>query len=379
MLPVRKDLILYVDGSKLLSIVEDNVKEGTAADAPTVSYTFDKLKEGLGSNVLVYLPKGRTSSSDNYAFMTEGGTFRAANNIILTDKQPFFAPYDIQVPEANYASYTRLRTASSEGLVKKATIVMPFDLNVDAAGKHQNATEDRTAFNLRQLKQLTTQSGTDQYGTGNFVTVTPNDDGKAPGNTPYMVEVLTEPGGDYSFIATQYGSAIKATPKNTLTFKGETAYVSTGGSVTGSVTNNGTFSGVKVAKTKNIFYFNRDKYVCSSSLDARYTDVYVQPFRAYYGAPTATSKLSMFEIVYDEIDEDEGLVTDITTARARGPLTVVTGKGFMTLTATEDVTVTVFNTQGTMIANTMLKAGERHDISVPAGVYVVNRNKVIVK
>lgn len=373
--PSTKDLILYVDGSKLLSIVEDNVKEGTAADAPTVSYTFDKLKEGLGSNVLVYLPKGRTSSSDNYAFMTEGGTFRAANNIILTDKQPFFAPYDIQVPEANYASYTRLRTASSEGLVKKATIVMPFDLNVDAAGKHQNATEDRTAFNLRQLQKLTTQSGTDQYGTGNFVTVTPNDDGKAPGNTPYMVEVLTEPGGDYSFIATQYGSAIKATPKNTLTFKGETAKVSTGG----SVTNNGTFSGVKVAKTKNIFYFNRDKYVCSSSLDARYTDVYVQPFRAYYGAPTATSKLSMFEIVYDEIDEDEGLVTDITTARARGPLTVVTGKGFMTLTATEDVTVTVFNTQGTMIANTMLKAGERHDISVPAGVYVVNRNKVIVK
>lgn len=366
--PSSKDLVLYVDGSKLLSIVEDNVTEGTTVKP----YTLDMLRNGLGANVLVYLPKGTTSRSGNFAYMTEGETFRAANNITLIDKQPFFAPYDIQVPEANYATYTRLRTASGEKLVKKATIMMPFDLNVDENGQHRNITDDQTTFIMRKLVKLTTQAGTDQYGTGNFLPIKPNDEGKAPGNKPYMVEVLTEPGGEYSFIATQYGSTILATPKNTLTINGETA---------SGLTNTGTYSGVKVPKTKNVFYFNRDKYVCSSSLGERYTDVYVQPFRAYYNpSSTSPSKMMMFEIIYDELEEDEGTVTDITTAaKPRGSLTVVTGYGYMTLTSAEDIHVTVYNIKGSMVANMKMKAGEQQTVNVPAGVYVVNKNKVIVK
>ena len=359
--------ILYVDLSELNGVYHSE-ETGTYA-----LESFNELKEKLAPNALIFLPANSTDRYDNFAYAKKGevaGSFQSANNIILTDKSPFYTPYTIQVDAANHATYKRLQTASSESLVQKATVVLPFTMKVEN-GKHKNDTEDGFEFNLRYLEKLTTQSGTDQYGTdgvdegtGNFVLI---EGTETKANYPYMVEVTSANGSDYSFIAAQKGSNIVATPE---TITGESA---------AGLTNTGTYSGVKLPTTKSFYYFTKNKYVASSTAKERYNEIYVQPFRAYYVAPTAGSKLSMFEIVYDEIDEDEGLVTDITTAHARGPLTVVTGKGFMTLTAAEDATVTVFNTQGTMIANTMLKAGERHDISVPAGVYVVNKNKVIVK
>ena len=111
----------------------------------------------------------------------------------------------------------------------------------------------------------------------------------------------------------------------------------------------------------------------------KYTEIYVQPFRAYYVGSSAGSKLSMFEIVYDELDENDGLITGITDVRTRGPLSVVTGHGNMMLTSTEDINVTVCNIKGTVVANLKMTAGEQQNINVPAGVYLVNKKKVIVK
>lgn len=318
----------------------------------------------LGENALVFMPKGVTTSDDNFAYMTEGGNFRAANNIILTDKKPFYSPYDIQVPSNNYATYTRLRTASTEGLVKKATVVLPFTMKV-TGGKHKNDTEDGFEFNLRELKKLTEQTGTDQYGNGNFELISGEE---TEANRPYMVEVISANGSDYSFIAAQKGSNIIATPGTTFT--GETA---------AGLTNTGTYSGVKLSTGKNFYYFTRDKYVSSETAKGKYTEIYVQPFRAYYVGSSAGSKLSMFEIVYDELDENEGLITGITTARSHGPLTVVTGHGYMTLASSEDINVTVYNIKGAMVANMKMSAGEQQNINVSAGVYLVNKNKVIVK
>jgi hypothetical protein len=182
-----------------------------------------------------------------------------------------------------------------------------------------------------------------------------------------MVEVTSANGSEYSFIAAQKGSNIVATPE---TITGETA---------GGLTNTGSYSGVKLPTTKSFYYFTKNKYVSSKTAKNKYTEIYVQPFRAYYVDPTAGSKLSMFEIVYDELDENEGLITGVTTARSHGPLTVVTGHGYMTLTSSEDINVTVCNIKGAMVANMKMSAGEQQNINVPAGVYLVNKNKVIVK
>lgn len=370
--------ILYVDMSGLNGVYHSNSTINVKNDAGTVTATysldsFDKLRGELAPNALIFLPVNSTDRFDNFAYAKKGevaGSFQSANNIILTDKSPFYTPYTIQVDAANYATYKRLRTAASEDLVKKATVVLPFTMKV-TNGKHTNDTEDGFEFNLRELKKLTAQTGTDQYGTegveegkGNFVLIT-GEETKA--NYPYMVEVTSANGSDYSFIAAQKGSNIVATPE---TITGETA---------GGLTNTGSYSGVKLSTVKNFYYFTRDKYVSSKTAKNKYTEIYVQPFRAYYVDPTAGSKLSMFEIVYDELDENEGLITGITTARSRGPLTVVTGHGYMTLTSSEDINVTVYNIKGAMVANMKMNAGEQQNINVPAGVYLVNKNKVIVK
>ena len=379
---VPQDLkkILYVDMSGLNGVYHSNSTINVKNDAGTVTATysldsFDKLREKLAPNALIFLPVNSTDRFDNFAYAKKGevaGSFQSANNIILTDKSPFYTPYTIQVDAANYATYKRLRTAASEDLVKKATVVLPFTMKV-TNGKHKNDTEDGFEFNLRELKKLTAQTGTDQYGTegveegkGNFVLIT-GEETKA--NYPYMVEVTSANGSDYSFIAAQKGSNIVATPE---TITGETE-AETG------LTNTGTYSGVKLPTTKSFFYFTKNKYVSSKTAKNKYTEIYVQPFRAYYVGSSAGSKLSMFEIVYDELEENEGLITGVTTARSHGPLTVVTGHGYMTLTSSEDINVTVCNIKGTVVANLKMTAGEQQNINVPAGVYLVNKNKVIVK
>ena len=377
-IPKTLKQILYVDLSALNGVYHSNgtgVDEDEEEDEDYSLASFDKLRKKLAPNALIFLPVNSTDRFDNFAYAKKGevaGSFQSANNIILTDKSPFYTPYTIQVDAANYATYKRLRTAASEDLVKKATVVLPFTMKV-TNGKHKNDTEDGFEFNLRELKKLTAQTGTDQYGTegveegkGNFVLIT-GEETKA--NYPYMVEVTSANGSEYSFIAAQKGSNIVATPE---TITGETA---------GGLTNTGTYSGVKLpTATKSFYYFTRDKYVSNvTAANNKYADVYVQPFRAYYVAPTAGSKLSMFEIVYDELDENEGLITGITTARSHGPLSVATGHGYITLTSAEDINVTVYSIKGAMVANMKMSAGEQQNINVPAGVYLVNKNKVIVK
>ena len=356
--------ILYVDLSSLSGVYHSN------ATGDYALASFDKLREKLAPNALMFLPINTTDKFDNFAYAKKGevaGSFQSANNIILTDKSPFFSPYTIQVDAANYATYKRLRTNSNGGgLVTKATIVMPFTLNV-TNGKHTNEAGvpgEGFVFNLRNLVKLSTQT-TAQYGDGYFELINGE---KTDANRPYMVEVLSDNGSDYSFIATQKGSNIIATPGTT--FEGEKV---------DGLTNTGTYSGVKVPKGNNIYYFNKDKYVCSSNLSESKPNVYVQPFRAYYNPSGTGAKVTMFNILYDELGNDYGFATDITTVRSRGPLSVSTGRGFMSLTTDEDISVSVYNMQGTMIANMLLRAGERQDINVPAGVYVVNKNKVIVK
>ncbi|MDY3876846.1 MAG: hypothetical protein SOZ60_05470, partial [Prevotella sp.] len=80
--------ILYVDASELLNV-----------------YQPDKLKElqaNLGKNALLYLPQYTTLASNNCATKTLAGTFTSCSNIILTDKHPFYAPYDISVGASDY-------------------------------------------------------------------------------------------------------------------------------------------------------------------------------------------------------------------------------------------------------------------------------------
>ena len=363
--PESAKQILYVDMSGLAGYYTNS-----QAAMSLSSYKNTKL----AANALIFMPKGvTTNDGNNFAYMTEGNNFRAAANIVLTDKQPFFSPYDIQVPSQNYATYKRLRTASSEKLVKKATIVMPFTMDVDADGVHENETEDGFKFYLRELKKLDLQEGTDQYGTGNFVAISPAD-GKAPANKPYMVEVISNNGDDYSFIASQKGSNIMKTEGET--FKGEEVSFSGG-----KVTNYGTYSGVSIPRATKVFYFNRDKYVSSESLASQFTHVYVQPFRAYYTTTgqQANAKMAGFIISYDLFSDNGGITTSLTDISKPKVMTINTGNSSMVITASEDIQVKIMGANGVSVDSFNMNAGEQRQVNVPSGIYIVNNTKILVK
>ena len=382
--PENTNQILYVDMSQLAGFYVNDQHE----------LTIDEYKnQKLAKNALMFLPKGVTNTYDNFAYMTDGNNFRAANNIILTDKTPFFSPYDIQVPSNNYATYKRLITASTEKAVKYATVMLPFTLNAEN-GLHTNDTEDGFQFNIRKMTDFDTPTtgsdGYDYYGDGYFNLI---DETIAEANKPYMVEVVSQPeNSEYSFIAAQKGSAIKATPtvsdNNKISkIEGETVVV--GGSST--LTNYGTYSGVTIPKQDYIFYFNRDKYVSSLNL-TKYDEVYVQPFRAYYdyeevSANTSGSRMvRAFNILYDMektapdaiVSDDAGIIDGIGNIQGKD-FTITQGKGFLVVSANKDINVSIKGINGMNVLNAKMKAGEQRIVSVPTGVYMVNKTKIGIR
>lgn len=371
--PADRAQVLYVDLTGLAGYYTN-----TQAAKTLTAYKNDYL----GKNSLVFFPKGVTTEDDNFAYVTQGGGMRAANNIILTDKQPFFSPYDIQVPSTNYAKYTRQISGPGNVLAKYATIMMPFTLDV-TNGLHKNETEDGCEFNIRVMKELRNPAGTNPtnnyYSTGNFVLIQGE---KTEANKPYMVEVINNNSTQFSFVASQKGSDIKATsaadPKK---IPGETVrdYINSR-----SLTNYGTYSGVSIPKTQNIYYFNRNKYVFSPELTSS-NNVYVQPFRAYYATTTTTSgnssgaKMIGFEIAYDLFSEDGGITTSLTETSQPKVMTINTGKGSMVITATEDIQVKIMGANGVSVDCFNMNAGEQRQVNVPSGIYIVNNTKILVK
>ena len=146
--PVGKDQILYIDGSELYSIINSSIKEGES----TTTLDLSDLKQGLGKNAIVFLPENTTSTLDNYAYKTSSGSFMAGKNFVLTDKQPFYSPYEIQVDAANIAKYERLVTNGKNGKVTAASIILPFQILVDDEGAHTNA-DGTKAFSLHQMQE----------------------------------------------------------------------------------------------------------------------------------------------------------------------------------------------------------------------------------
>ena len=98
--PADKDQILYIDASDLYSIVNSVVIDPNTNVADTLN--LSDLKQGLAPNAIIFLPSKATTKLDNFAYLSDG-VFRAGNHIIITDKNPFYSPYDIQVDASNYA------------------------------------------------------------------------------------------------------------------------------------------------------------------------------------------------------------------------------------------------------------------------------------
>ena len=376
--PVDAKHILYFDASKVNSLLfsSNNAEWGQ----------LENLKSKLGKNALIFLPTGVTDNHDNVATKSLfGDDFIAENNIVLEDQWPFFSPYDIRINAANEVSYKRF-VANNNDTKQWVSIVLPFTVAVNTEGQYINE-DDKCDFTFFKMNTTNAFSKPNQSGELIFTdidahfspctgvsTTQPND--------AYIVRIdraeMTEKEAKLMFILRQRGSTIVKTPKG-RTIRG----AASSGTINGQnidLIPQATFSGAEVDKTKGIFYFNKDKFVSSRTLDVVPT-VYVLPFRSYYdctGMGTGKRNIRYINISLEPNNTPTD-IQEVTSKATNAGFVFSSQAGQLTVKATKDLRVNVRNVSGQTIDVKALKAGESHSVKLPSGIYVVNGTKVLVR
>ncbi len=362
------DQVLYLDYTNLYSVLVESPEN------------MATMKASLNPNCLIFFPQRTVYNEDNYVSKTMSGDFRACKNIVITDKQPFYSPYKITVPAENYASYKRLVTTTMNGKATLATLVLPFSIEL-SGGVHRN---DNSSFKLYQLVAdncLSPDSdqgneGQDFKEKAHFEIV---DAPRTTPNRPYMVQVETASSDEnISFEILQYGSDVYATAPDMnadYTFTGETATGTIGGN-TYTFTNYGSYSGKMLDKTIGWFYFAQGRFYNTKNLSEKYKYGYAQPFRAYFGYKSngSAKDIDGFEVSFDE-------PTSIlaTPAISDNGLRIETAHGSMTLTASRQMPVSIVSASGVLVWRANVESNQQETVALPAGLYIVNGKKVIIR
>lgn len=378
-LGAKPEHLLYVDASALHSVYQP--------------IALNALQNAIGKNALIYLPRFTTYNGNNCATKTLAGSFISCGNIIFTDKHPFYAPYDIDVNAANYASYERKITVVNSveyGKSVNATIMLPFTLKLDENGIHHNRDYNGNlindvSFTVKTLQSEKCMEYTDSpYGNridyaeyyAHFVPFTGE---VTKPNAPYMVHVKEAPDDPTClFSAIQYGAEIKATEgmnATDYTYSGDVATGTLG--VECTFTPLATYAGSKLDKTGNYFYFAKNWFLCSQNIVTS-AYLYVHPFRAFFEY-TGTTQARRFGIIFGEnTGGSTAIETAVQTTTPNG-LSVSTLNGGLEISASVTTVVRINNVCGEAVANVAIKGGETKSVHLPSGIYVVEGKKVVVK
>lgn len=368
--PVDLSHVLYVDLSNVNTVImsENDAAIGKLSD----------IKALVGKNAMIYLPQGVTASLHNVATKSEAGDdFNAENDIVLTDKLPFYSPYGIRVNANNEVVYNRTMIKDNN-TNKWVSVVMPFTLALDRETGTYSQPADGGEFTFYTMKADNSFSSTgERYEVnGHFTPCSGVSETEA--NKPYLVNIEkyvdSSAGDDVMFTLRQSGATIVKTPAS---LQGETAKGSVDGSEM-SLVNRGTFSGEKMAKGRGVFYFNKDLFVSSLNLDERYPDVYILPFRTWYDR-VGTSSNAIRSI---RVSTEPNLATNISRAIADvadAGFNLSANAGVLTVKATKDVRVSVRAINGKTLGVASLRAGDSRSFSLPTGIYVVNGSKVVMR
>lgn len=380
--PNSRKQLLYMDLSKLSEVI-------VSANAATSQYK--EALQTLSPNAIIYLPFGTTvSNTDNCAAPnTKGGEFYATRNIILTDKSPIYIPYKIHVPAGHYAKYTRNITISKYGKVQNATLILPFELNIDDKGVHTNSGEgaDNLSFTVNTLQKENCISNEPQgdeinEGKGWYVHFVPykSSTNHTEANVPYMIQVTkVSSDNDVSFTALQYGSNIMPTqvgPDGTITMKETCTGTYDGKTI--KLTPKATYSGTQVDKiTDKCFYWGNNVFNSSWTL-SNSDKVKALPFRAWLACEgLSQAKAATLYAVFGENTTPATGISNV--EQSSDELTIEGSTGALTIVSPSDRVLDIRNTQGMLIKRVALRAGEQVVTSLPSGIYLVAGKKVIVK
>lgn len=331
--------ILYVDMSSLQSIVlpENN----------SIEY-LNQFRNMMAANCLVYLPNNTAYRLDNFAHKAQTeGQFSANYNIVLSDKQPFFAPYSINVPSTSYAKYTRNITHSTTGKSNITTLVLPFQFSVASDGTHTNdnggdRAGDGKSFKVSKLSAnnaISTDKGEAFEDFDNrlvvsykyfvhFDTYNPST-GKTEAYKPYLLYVkdADQLEGIENFTVLEYGANVVATPvaqAASTQAQGMAKIADADSRATGSLdgesftlTPTASMAGCKLAKnSEKCLYFSADRFRSSWTLTNQYDYVYMYPFRSWfaYEGNTSRAKEAAYGVAFGFSGETTG-IEEITTGK----------------------------------------------------------------
>ena len=376
--PVDAKHILYFDASGINTVLFSNT------DA-----TWGKLEDLqaiLGDNALIYLPQGVTYGLKNVATRSlAGDDYVAGNDIEIVDQKPFFAPYKIRVNAANEVRYERMVTNNNYSTTQWVSLMLPFTIGIDKETGEYKTMGDNGEFTFYTMNSSNAFSNVQDVDDlvydvdAHFSPYTKHEVTEA--NYPYLVHIDKLEKGTTEdkllFIVRQRGSTIEPSP-NTMTVAGETST----GTVRGASTQLqcfGTFSGKSLPKTEGVLYFNKDKFVSSLVLDERYSDVYVLPFRSYYVSQNPSNMRYMFISTDENTESGTSHVDTMPSGVSKAGFAYTVSDGQLTLTALKDMSVTVRSINGQTVCAAQMKNGETRSFTLPAGIYVVNGTKVVVR
>lgn len=369
--PVDLSHVLYVDLSNVNTVImsENDAAIGKLSD----------IKALVGKNALIYLPQGVTASLDNVATKSEAGDdFNAENDIVLTDKLPFYSPYDIRVNANNEVVYNR--TMIKDNNTKKwVSVVMPFTLALDPENGTYSQPADGGEFTFYTMNANNSFSSTGERYEVNAHFSPYLGVSKTEANKPYLVNIDKYPDSatddNVMFTLRQRGTTIVKTPSS---LDGETAQGTVDGTAM-QLVNRGTYSGEMIAKTKGVFYFNKDLFVSSLNLDDRYPYVYVLPFRTWYDCVGSPNRAVRCIRISTEPNTNTTNISQVAVDAVDAGFDCSANSGMLTVKATKDVRVSVRAINGKTLGVAMLRAGDSRTFSLPNGIYVVNGTKVMVR
>lgn len=369
--PVDLSHVLYVDLSNVNTVImsENDAAIGKLSD----------IKALVGKNALIYLPQGVTASLDNVATKSEAGDdFNAENNIVLTDKLPFYSPYDIRVNANNEVVYNRTMIKDNN-TNKWVSVVMPFTLALDPGTGTYSQPADGGEFTFYTMNANNSFSSAGERYEVNGRFTPCSGVSKTEANKPYLVNIEKYPDSatddNVMFTLRQRGTTIVKTPSS---LDGETAQGTVDGTAM-SLANRGTYSGEKIAKAKGVFYFNKDRFVSSLNLDERYPDVYVLPFRTWYDRVGSANRAVRYIRISTEPNTNTTNISQVAVDAVDAGFDCSANSGMLTVKATRDVRVSVRAINGKTLGVAMLRAGDSRTFSLPNGIYVVNGTKVMVR
>ncbi len=375
-----------VDASHILYIDMATSLDGAYA---TSDASWNSVKENFTApNLLVFIPKNNNVAINNFAYEETSSTtanraFHSGANIIITDKQPFYSPYNIAMSMTNYAQYDREFTTARNGQVKYGTLILPFVLRNLSNGQPTEIGNSKVTL-LQMNADNSIDDESEETPTGYFTALTGTE---TTANTPYAFYVESTDDDTKTFTLKQNGSNIIRTPGTLGTngLSGDDLTISAKSSSTGTLSDGssvsftmaGTYAGQQVSKSsKYIFYFVTDGFYNSTKL-VNHDAVNVRPFRAYFDySEAAGAKLDFFAMAIGENPTTPTGIANIVTPEGNG---IIAGKGYISITALTAGSYNIVTLAGQRVGGLNLRAGDTRTVAVPAGMYIVNGTKVIVR